>query len=134
MRSAVGLLLKLVKDPKKRVMIWQNAEKKMLKCEWGSSTKIVELTTNFKSLIHPYTKKWFSDWTRKEQFEDIKIVVPNGVEDYLTQFFGDFMQRPPVEDRHPRHNTVLIDLENSYTKYKGKYYCIDSSGKQVDKH
>lgn len=134
MRAAVGLLLKLVKDPKKRVRIWQKAEKKMLKCEWGSSAKIVELTTNFKSLTHPYTKEWFLDWTRKETFEDIEIVVPNGVEKYLTQFFGDYMQLPPVEDRHPRHNTVLIDLENSYTKYKGKYYCIDSSGKQVDKH
>ena len=126
MRTAVGLLLNLVKDQKKRVRIWQKAEKKMLKCEWGSSGKIVELTTNFNALTHPYPSEWFSDWTRKENFEDIKIVVPNAIESYLTKYYGDFMQLPPAEDRHPRHNTVLIDLENSYTKYKGQYYCVGS--------
>ena len=125
MRSAVGLLLRLVKDPKKRIRIWQNAEKKMLKCEWGSSEKIVELTTNFKALTHPYLSEWFSDWTRKEAFEDIEIVMSSGAEKYLNQFYGDYMQLPPIEDRHPRHNTVLIDLENSYTKYKKKYYLAE---------
>lgn len=125
MRTAVGLLLKLVKDPKKRVRVWQKAEKKMLKCDWNSGVKIVELTTNFKALIHPYPQEWFSDWKRKEHFEDIEIVVANGAESYLTQFFGDYMQLPPVEDRHPRHNTVLIDLENSYRKYRGKYYLAE---------
>lgn len=133
MRAAVGLLLNLVKDPKKRVRIWQKAEKKMIKCEWGSTEKIVELTTSFKALTYPYPSDWFSDWTRRERFEDVKIIVPSGVESYLNHFFGDYMKLPPIEDRHPRHNTVLIDLENSYTMYKGKYYCIESTGKQVDK-
>ena len=134
MKAAVGLLLQLVKDPKKRVRIWQRAEKKMLKCEWGNTEKIVELTASFKALTYPYPSDWFSDWTRRERFEDVKIIVPSGVESYLNHFFGDYMKLPPIKDRHPRHNTVLIDLENSYTMYKGKYYCIESSGKQVDKH
>lgn len=132
-RAAVGFMLKLVKDPNKRVKIWQKAEMKMINSEWGSGEKIVEVTTNFKALTHPYPAEWFGFCDRIEKFEDTEIVLPNGVEKYLNMFFGDYMQLPPIGDRHPRHNTVLIDLENSYTKYKGKFYCVVSTGKQVDK-
>ena len=125
MKAAVGLLLQLVKDPKKRVKIWQRAEKKMLKCEWGSCEKIVELAAGFKELTHPYYLKWFEFNGRKEKFEDIDIIIPDMAEDYLTYFFGDYMKLPPECMQIVRHHTVFIDLDNSYTQYKGKYYCID---------
>lgn len=125
MRAAVGLLLRIVKDTKKRVRIWQNAEKKMLKCEWGSSEKIVELAAGFKELTHPYYLKWFEFNGRKEKFEDIDIVIPDMAEDYLSYFFGDYMKLPPKSMQTVRHHTVFIDLDNSYTQYKGKYYCVD---------
>lgn len=36
-------------------------------------------------------------------FEDGMICIPAKVEDYLTQFFGDYMKLPPPEHRIPEH-------------------------------
>lgn len=128
-KAAVNILLKLIRDPKKRAKIWQRAEKKMICEKWGTTEKIVELTTSFKTLFHPYPKEWLLISGKKMRFEDICIVVPDMAEDYLTAGFGNFMHLPPQEDRHPRHNTVMIDLDNSYKKYKGKYYLVIDSEK-----
>ena len=76
-------------------------------------------------MLHPYDAQWFSD-VKKHKFEDVEINLPIGAEKYLRQYFGDFMQLPPEEFRHPVHKTKLIDLEHPYTQYKGVYYCVDN--------
>lgn len=43
---------------------------------------------------------------------------------YLTISFGDYMKLPPKEEQVARHGSVLIDLNKSYTEYKGVYYCV----------
>jgi lipopolysaccharide cholinephosphotransferase len=54
--------------------------------------------------------------------------VPSGAEEYMTAVYGDFMKLPPVEDQTVKHNTVFVDLDNPYTKYKGIYYCVNNEG------
>ena len=123
-RFAVSTALKLVPSSGLRYKIWKRSEKKMTRWNWSSADKVVELAASVKVLMNPYPKEWFSD-IKKHKFEDIEINLPVGVEDYLTQVFGDYMSLPPEKDRYPRHNTVLIDLKNSYKKYKGIYYCVE---------
>ena len=45
-----------------------------------------------------------------------------GYDSYLRKVWGDYMQLPPEKDRVAKHNTVFIDLDNSYKKYRGIYY------------
>ena len=40
---------------------------------------------------------------RTVKFEDGTICVPAKVEEYLTQFFGNYMEPPPIEQRIPEH-------------------------------
>ena len=123
MRLLVKLMLSLVSDVKKRYEISKKAEKRMLSVAWEDTTHVVELTTNFKALCTPYPKEWFC-FDRKSKFEDIEVIIPTKAESYLTLGFGDYMKLPPENERHARHNVVFVDLNHSYRKYKGKYYCL----------
>ena len=120
-RAAVSTALHLVPGKKMRYQIWSACEKKMTKYNWFTAEKAVELTAAVKVLLNPYPKEWFADVV-KHPFEDIEINLPIGADQYLKQVFGDYMSLPPEKDRHPRHNTVKIDLENSYKKYRGIFY------------
>ena len=122
-RIATSILLSLVKNQNRRTKIWQKCERRMIQEEWNENQDIIELTTDLKSLFRPYHHEWFTFEGRKTKFEDIEINIPTKAEEYLTAGFGSYMEIPPVEKRRPQHNTVYIDLFNSYKKYKGKYYC-----------
>ena len=61
-----------------------------------------------------------------KEFEGEFMPIPIGYDGYLRMAFGDYMQLPPKEKQIPEHNVVYCDLENSYKKYKGKYYCIEN--------
>ena len=122
-RFLIKFALKIVPNLDRRYKIWSKCEKRMTRWSWENSDKVVELAASSKVLLKPYPKEWFSG-VKKHKFEDIEINLPIGVENYLTQVFGDYMTLPPVEERHPRHNTVIIDLNNCYTTYKGKKYCV----------
>ena len=102
----------------------------MTKYDWNACSNIKCITSQFHELVTPFPKEWFGE--RKVPFEDIEVIVPSNAEAYCEKMYGDYTRLPPEKDRHPRHNTVLIDLENSYTKYKGKFYCVGSAGKKVD--
>lgn len=121
MRMGTTLFLNLVKNNDSRYKIWKKAEKKMTRYSWAESQELRELTTSFKSIFRILPKEWFNE--RKTEFEDIMISIPSGAEEYMTAIYGDFMKLPPEEERAVRHNTVFIDLNNPYTKYKGIYYC-----------
>lgn len=121
-RKAVALALAIVPGEKARYWIWNTCEKKMTSWDWNHAKQARELAAAFKVLQNPYPMEWFSD-VKKHKFEDIEINLPVGAEQYLTQVFGDYIKLPPVSERHPRHNTVKVDLNNSYRIYKGKYYC-----------
>lgn len=123
-RFAVGAALKLVPSQRLRFKIWLACQKRMTRYNPDKCARVVELTTYMSVMRHPYPKEWFSDVV-KHQFEDIEINLPVGYDQYLKQVFGDYMQLPPEDKQHPIHNTVFIDTENTYKKYKGIYYCVD---------
>lgn len=47
--------------------------------------------------------------TKKMKFENTEIQVPNNIDKYLTESFGDYMTLPPKEKRH-NHKPYLLDF------------------------
>lgn len=47
-------------------------------------------------------KRWIEDRI-KHKFESIEVFIPKEYKEYLTHFYGDYMQIPPIEkrDKHP---------------------------------
>ena len=52
------------------------------------------------------------------QFEDRYYPVPVSYDVLLTQLFGQYMMKPPQQQRKIKKHAVLIDTENSYEKYQ----------------
>lgn len=52
------------------------------------------------------------------QFEDRYYPVPVSYDVLLTQLFGQYMVKPPQQQRKIKKHAVLIDTENSYEKYQ----------------
>lgn len=77
-----------------------------------------------KSLSRLIFKKKFFLETIDVKFEDVEIKCPKGYDEYLTQQFGDYMKLPPAEKQVGHHNGV-VDLENTYLKYKNNCDLID---------
>lgn len=57
-----------------------------------------------------YNKKWFDKYIEMP-FEDTKIFVPNGWNEWLTIAYGDYMTPPPVTKRTGHHDAYYINLE-----------------------
>ena len=58
-------------------------------------------------------------------FEGYKMPIPKEYNDVLTRSYGDYMKLPPENERHPiTDGLAFYDLDNSYLKYKGKYYFV----------
>lgn len=54
-------------------------------------------------------KKWVSECTELS-FEKICFSVPGSYKEYLSYFYGDYMQLPPEDKRGNRHNIQKIDF------------------------
>ncbi len=50
-----------------------------------------------------WDKKFFED-TVYLDFEDFKVPAPSGYDTLLKEFYGDYMKRPPENERQPHHN------------------------------
>lgn len=121
-RLASMLLLALFHSKRIRYNIWKRAEKRMARFSWEKCSEVTELIGSIHGMCLHHPKKDFDNVVYKE-FEGHQIPVMVGYDRYLKLIWGDYMQLPPVEKRVAKHDAVLIDLENSYVKYKGKYYC-----------
>lgn len=121
-KSLSALLLGIVPSKSLRYAIWKFSEKRMSKYDFYEAENITELVTGFRYMKNKYPKEIFSQqlWV---DFEERKIPIPLGYDQYLTMAFGDYMELPPKEKRMPKHDAVFIDLNNSYKKYKGVWYC-----------
>lgn len=127
MEIITGIMLTLVPSKKLRYKIWKSAEKRMLVYSFSPKYKNSEylkvITSTMNELKHPFRKEWFG--SKKMAFEDIEVNVPSNADAYLKIMYGDYMVLPPENKRTVRHNTIFIDLENSYKQYKGIYYCTE---------
>ena len=70
-----------------------------------------------------FEKKWF-DEVEYVPFEHTRMPIPVGAHEYLTKRYGDYMELPPEEDRHPEHRIVFMDLDTPYEQYRGTKYFV----------
>ena len=114
-------LLALVPSKKLRYKIWKKAEAEMTKYTKEESDGITELCSGPYYMKKKYPISSFEDalWL---PFEETELPIPVGYDAYLKTAFGDYMTPPPVEKQVAHHDAVLIDLEKSYTHYKGEHY------------
>lgn len=123
--SFIGkVLLGIFKSEKTRYKIWSFAEKQMKKYKISDCDNITELCSGPFYMMKKYPKSDFEKAIYKE-FEGEKVPLPVGYDDYLKIAFGNYMKMPPKEKQIPHHDVVFWDLNNSYKKYKGKYYCVE---------
>lgn len=118
------IILKLIPSPGIRYRLWSYSEKQMTKYQIKDCDHIAQLLSGFKFMRLKYPKWVFEDVVYKK-FEGYKMPVPKGYDIYLTMGFGDYMEFPPKKDQVPKHDTVYINLNESYKKYKGIYYCVE---------
>ena len=64
-----------------------------------------------------YRKQIFND-ILDHDFENIKIAIPTGYDEFLSQSFGDYMKLPPEEDRIPHHYADFVSFEIPYEEYR----------------
>ena len=60
-------------------------------------------------------------------FENSTMPIPQNYHEYLSIQYGNYMQLPPIDKRKPITKCLFYDLDNSYLKYKGIYYCTKNS-------
>lgn len=116
--------LAIVPSKKLRYKIWKLAERKMTKYKIEDCEAITELCSGPGYMKKKYPKHIFDSAVLKE-FEGRQMPIPVGYDTYLRIAFGDYMQMPPVEKQKAHHDSKVLDLENSYIKYKGIAYCED---------
>lgn len=75
-----------------------------------------------------FRKEWFDD-VKWVPFEDTELPIPVGAEEYLKTRYGNYMELPPEEDRHPEHRIVFLDLNTPYEQYRG-IKCFVNEGKK----
>ena len=114
-------LLALVPSKKLRYKIWKKAEAEMTKYTKEESDGITELCSGpyYMKKKYPISSFEAALWL---PFEETELPIPIGYDAYLKTAFGDYMTPPPVEKQVGHHDAVLVDLEKSYTHYKGEYY------------
>ncbi len=63
-----------------------------------------------------YKKEWFIE-TEYTDFETVKLKVPKGLHDFLSERFGDYMKIPSAERIKWEQHAWKWDTENDFSKY-----------------
>ena len=116
------ILLGIFRGDSVRFFIWNALEKlATLPDRKYEEAEYVKEFSMFPFITWLYPKGWFDKpvWV---PFEDTKMPVAVGCREYLSKRYGNYMEFPPVENRHPEHRIVFMDLDNSYKKYRGIHY------------
>ena len=69
-----------------------------------SSKYVAEMTWDPKTVL--CKKEWFGDGAIVE-FEGIKVKAPQNIDGFLKEYYGNYMQLPPEEERKPSHGYAL---------------------------
>jgi len=116
------ILLGIFRGESVRFFIWSTLEKlATLPDRKYEEAKYVKEFSMFPFITWLYPKEWFDKavWV---PFEYTELPLPAGCREYLSKRYGNYMELPPEENRHPEHRIVFMDLENSYKKYRGIQY------------
>lgn len=118
-RIMTKIIYKMVPSKKIKDDIWILAEKKISKYKWQDCHYVKELWG--KTSFYNFPRKWFDSvvWVN---FEGYKMPLAAGYHEYLSLIFGDYMQRPPASEQVAKHELLFVDMDHSYTDYKGVYY------------
>lgn len=106
---------------KRRYRMARFAERQMSKYPISECDYITELCVRYNYMVNEYPKEIFASAVYHD-FEGEMLPLPVGYETYLKMAFGDYTKLPPEEEQVPSHDGICVDLENSYTKYRGIYY------------
>lgn len=126
-RGVSKVIYTVISSKKLRYKIWKLAEKRMTRYRWEDCDEVTELVGSIKGMLLRHPKADFDD-TVMMDFEGHQVPAMKGYDRYLHLIWGDYMQLPPEENRVAKHDAVLIDLDNSYEKYRGKYYLVNEDG------
>ena len=100
----------------------ENAEKKFTKYPAENDGQVASFVEGVAIMLQRFPKEWFLS-PSTAIFEGHEMPVPSDWDRYLTISYGDYMKLPPEKDRVYRHDTVFVDLEHGYKRYRGiKYY------------
>lgn len=126
-RKLSKLIFSIIKSPKLKYKLWRFSEKQLVKYPIKEGRYITQLLSGFTFMNLKYPKEIFEEVVYMD-FEGHKMPVPAGYDKYLSMAFGDYMSYPPKEDQVAKHDTVYINLDEPYKKYKGIYYCVENEG------
>ena len=96
----------LVKYALKQVYKYRNIDSNLV-CNYLGKAKYKKGT---------YKKEWFVT-TKKVSFENVYLHVPVGVEEFLTERFGDYMKIPNIEQIKREQHAGIWDVEKDYKEY-----------------
>ncbi len=51
------------------------------------------------------------------QFEGLRVRIPEKIDEYLTQKYGDWRADPPISEKEGHHYYYICDTEHSYKEY-----------------
>ena len=118
-RTLTKVAYTLIPSKKAKDWLWMHAEKQKSKYSWNDCKYVKELWG--KTSFYNFPKEWF-DHVVYFDFEGHQMPLPAGYHEYLSLIFGNYMERPPLEERVAKHELVFVDMDHPYTDYKGIYY------------
>lgn len=119
---ATKLALGMVSSFSMRYRIWKSAEQKVIALGESNGGYVASFGEGTTIMRQSFPRKWVEEPVYLS-FEGHDMPVLADYDSWLTMSYGDYMQLPPEDERVFRHNAVFSDMNNSYTKYKGIYYC-----------
>ena len=119
LRTALKILrclprLFLVKHALKQVYKYRN-EKTELYCNYLGKAKYKRGT---------YKREWF-ETTKRVPFENVTLRVPEKVELFLSERFGDYMKIPDLQQIKREQHASIWDTEKDFTDYVDKEPSVD---------
>jgi lipopolysaccharide cholinephosphotransferase len=66
-----------------------------------------------------YKREWFAT-TKRVPFENVTLNVPVGVEEFLSERFGDYMKIPDIQQIRREQHAGVWDTEKDYKEYLTK--------------
>jgi len=120
---ATKAALGVVRSFRLRYKLWRYAEKHFSNPDIDKCHMVASFIEGTTIMNQHFPKEWFLQ-PGELSFEGYSMPVASDFDSYLRISYGDYMELPPVEERICRHDSVFVDLHNSYRQYKGIYYCV----------